>query len=496
MLLARGIDRDVELSVRCALGATRGRIVRQLIGEHLLLAGLGGVLGCALALGILRAISSRMAAFQSPFIPDLAPDASIVFVALGVSLLASVLFGTLPAIRISRLDIAASLRGGTAQASARFVGYHARDLVVFVELALAVVLIVVAAMWLKLFAELQRITPVFAADQVVAARVQGSDLGARIEAISGLPGVTSVTVVSSLPGARSAAVQLHTPNGRVARAGRIEVQPSFFKTVGLPVLRGRTFEPAEANANSSTVIVSETIAADLWPNENPLGATVNVMSRTGSTAAVVIGVSADALRLGSLARVGIVSPDIYVPFAPDARSESLLLARASGNARALVRPIDAVLSKDQSGIRRATVVGDDRQFIREESLFLVRLIGAFGLVALGLAASGIFGVLSQSISQRTTEFGVRMAVGASSGDVLWMVIMREAKLIVAAIATGAAGTILVSRVVFAELVTVSAADPRMWITVAALCGGFGAVAAALATYRIVRLDPWTILRNG
>jgi ABC-type antimicrobial peptide transport system permease subunit len=197
-----------------------------------------------------------------------------------------------------------------------------------------------------------------------------------------------------------------------------------------------------------------------------------------------------------LARVGIVSPDIYVPFAPDARSESLLLARASGNARALVRPIDAVLSKDQSGIRRATVVGDDRQFIREESLFLVRLIGAFGLVALGLAASGIFGVLSQSISQRTTEFGVRMAVGASSGDVLWMVIMREAKLIVAAIATGAAGTILVSRVVFAELVTVSAADPRMWITVAALCGGFGAVAAALATYRIVRLDPWTILRNG
>jgi predicted permease len=162
MLLGRGIERDFELSVRTALGASRGRIVRQLMTEHLLLSGVAGVLGCGLAVGILQAISTRLAAF--PAAPNLVPDASILAVAFGVSLIAAILFGTLPAVRTSRRDVAASLKGGTAPASARFAGYHARDLVVFVELALAVVLIVVAAMWLNFFAELQRIAPTFAAD--------------------------------------------------------------------------------------------------------------------------------------------------------------------------------------------------------------------------------------------------------------------------------------------------------------------------------------------
>ena len=123
------------------------------------------------------------------------------------------------------------------------------------------------------------------------------------------------------------------------------------------------------------------------------------------------------------------------------------------------------------------------------------MIAVFGLIALGLAASGIFAVLSQSVSQRTLEFGVRMAMGATPRDVLLMVIRREAKLIVAALVTGAAGTVLVTRAVFAELVTISGQDVRLWIAVLILCGGFAAAAAALATQRIVRLDPWAVLRR-
>jgi predicted permease len=493
MLLARGIERDVELSVRCALGATRARIVRQLMNEHFLLAAVAGVLGWLLAVGILRVISSRMASFAAA--PDLAPDASILLVALGVSFLASVLFGTLPAIRISRRDVAASLKGGTAFDSARFAGYHARDLVVFVEITLAVVLIVVTGLWLKLFAELQRITPAFAADQVVAARVQAADLNTASQAVASLPGVISVAAVSNLPGGRSSTVQLQADNGRLARAARVAVQPSFFTTVGLPILRGRTFDAAEANANSNTVVVSEALAADLWPGEDPVGKVVNLTTRRGTGVGVVIGVSADALNVGRLARVGIVSPDLYVPFDPADGSEFVVLARANGNVHALVRPIEVLLSSGQNGVRRVSVLVDDIQFVRDESLFLVRLLGAFGLVALGLAATGVFGVLSQSVSQRTTEFGVRMAMGASSGAVLLMVVMREAKLIVAAIATGAIATVMVTRAVFAELVMVSGSDARLWIAVAVLCGGFAAGAVALATRRIVRLDPWTVLRK-
>jgi putative ABC transport system permease protein len=258
MLLGRGIERDVELSVRTALGASRARILRQLMTEHLVLAGVAGLLGCGLAVGILRVISARLAAF--PAAPDLVPDASILAVACGVSLISALLFGTLPAVRVSKRDVATALKGGTAPPSARLVGYHTRDLVVFVELALAVVLVLVAAMWLNLFAELQRIAPTFPADEVVVAHSDIEHAIPAVEAISAIPGVTGVTAVSGLPGGRSGAVQVRAKNGRLVRAARVAAQPAFFTTVGLPIVRGRTFDPGEANAHSGTVIVSETLA--------------------------------------------------------------------------------------------------------------------------------------------------------------------------------------------------------------------------------------------
>jgi ABC-type antimicrobial peptide transport system permease subunit len=172
-----------------------------------------------------------------------------------------------------------------------------------------------------------------------------------------------------------------------------------------------------------------------------------------------------------------------------------ILARANRSPGFLVRPIEEVLSRSDGIIHRASVLADEKQFFREESVFLVRMIGAFGLVALILAATGVFGVLTQSVLQRTTEFGVRMAMGASPGAVLAMVVLREAKLITAAIATGAVATVMVTRVVFAELVMISAPDARLWIGVALLCGAFAAGAVAVATRHIVRLDPWAILRK-
>jgi putative ABC transport system permease protein len=493
MVLGRGIDREVELSVRAALGASRGRIVRQLIGEHMLLAGLAGALGSGLAFGILRVITSSLAAF--PAAPALTPDASILVVACAVSVLSLVLFGTWPAIRLSRSDGAICLSGGHTLTSIGVAGYRSRDLIVFVELALAVVLIVVAGMWLNMFAELRRITPTFAADQVVAAQIDGKDLVATMDAISALPGVSRVAAASSLRGDRSSTVQLRAVNGRLARAARVAAQPSFFMTMGLPIVRGRTFEAAEANGKSRTVIVSETLAADLWPNENPIGAVVTIASRGGEASGVVIGVSADAWRLGSLAELRILSPEIYVPMDRDPANEVVVVARANGPARGLIRPIEGLLSGRGAVTPRAALVEEFTPFVRDESMLLVEILGAFGLVALVLAATGVFGVLTQSVSQRTGEFGVRMALGASAGAVWRMVVTREAKLIVTAIATGSTATVLVTQSVFAELARMSATDGRLWLVIATLCGGTAAAAVALATHRIVRLDPWTVLRN-
>jgi hypothetical protein len=368
--------------------------------------------------------------------------------------------------------------------------------VVFVELALAVVLIVVAAMWLNLFAELQRIVPTFRADQVVVAQTDIKHAILGMDVISAIPGVTGVTVVSGRPGRSFSAVQVRAKNGRRAPAARVAVQPSFFATVGLPIVRGRTFDSREANAKSGTMIVSETLARALWPNEEPLGAVVTVTARGGDVTAVVVGICADALKLGRLGQFGMVLPDVYVPLEPEPANQVAILARANRSAGFLVRPIEEVLSRSDGIIRRASVLADEKKFVREQSVFLVRMVGAFGLVALILAATGVFGVVTQSVAQRTTEFGVRMAMGASPGVVLAMVVLREAKLIIAAIATGTVATIIVTRHAFAELVMVNARDARLWIIVAVLCGGFAATAVAVATRRIVRLDPWAVLRNA
>jgi predicted permease len=496
MLTARGLDRHVELSVRYALGATRGRLILQLLAEHLLLAGCGGALGYGIAVGILRLIAVSMPAFQAELIPDLSLDLSTLAVALGMSLLAAVLFGTLPAIHASRRDVAPSLKGEPPAMTGRFVGYHARDLVVFVELALAVVLVVVAALWLNLFAELQRVTLRFAAAQIVTVPAAAGAETTVVDAVAAVPGVTGVTLASSLPGGRTAVVQIEAPGGRFARARRVDVQPSFFQTIGLPIVKGRSFESSEANAHAAAAVVSQTLASKLWPGEEPLGATVTVRGATGTAVAVVIGVCADAMTLGALVGTAVMPPEVYLRFDPRVTREPVLLARVDGGAHAFVRPIELALSRNSPDAARATALMDDRQFSTDEGLFLVRLVGAFGLVALGLAASGIFAVLSQSVSQRTMEFGVRMAMGATPRDVLFMVLGREAKLIVSAIGAGAAGTLLVTRVVFADLAAIGGREPWLWAGVLVLCGGCAAAAAALATRRIVRLDPWTVLRRG
>jgi predicted permease len=498
MLFARGIERDVELSVRAALGATRGRIMRELIAENLVLATVGGSLGCAIAIGMLKVIAVQMAQFQPASAARVAGDTTLLPIAFGFSVTACVLFGSLPAVRLSRRDISLSLKGGTAPANAGFVGYHARDVVVFLELGLAVVLLVVAGMWLTLFAEMRRVTPQFPADQVVAVRLRSPEVAAVVQRVATLPGVRAVAVSSNLPGGRSssAVAQVQAAGGRTTGAAVIEAGPSFFQTLGLPILRGRSFDASEMNMHTGVVIVSQSAATALWPADEPLGARLTITQRSGSISAIVIGICRDGLSPGLLTRAGLAPPDIYLPFDTKSSSDVLLLARAVTDAHALVRPIgEAVQASPSPAVPRVSVIGDEATFVPPDSVFLIRLIAAFGLVALLLAATGIFGVVSQSVAQRTNEFGLRMAIGATSTQVLGMVLAREARLIVAATVTGAVATVVVTRATFAELVTIGGTDPWLWTAVVGLCGGVAATAVTLATYRILRLDPWVVLRR-
>jgi predicted permease len=498
MLLARGIAREKELSVRRALGATRARVIRQLLQEHLLLALVSGVLGCALAVALLRVIASAFAAVRPALAARIAIDATLLPVALGASIAASLVFGVLPAVRLARRDVAASLNGVPTAHRVRIAGYGARDLVVFVELACAVGLVVSAAMLLSLFSALQMVRPTFPADRVVAMRVPAGDVNAVSARVAAIPGVARVTVTSGMPGGaivRSQAVLVRTEGGRSVRMSDIAVSDAFLETLGIPVTRGRSFDAGELRASAAVAILSESAARALSPAGEPIGMRIH-LSGHPETTAIVIGVCRDAVDYGALSRAGLIPPDIYVPYGPDGLN-AVVLARVATDPHAVLRAMAAAVETPPGTPRpQPTVLSDETSFHEAGAgLVIWRMLGGFALIALLLAGTGVFSVISQSIAQRTREFGIRMALGATPRGVLGLVLARETKLIVAALATGAVFTLGAARVMFVELAILSARAPSVWIALVGLCGGVAAVSVALATWRLVRLEPAAVLRR-
>jgi predicted permease len=499
MLMARGIERDAEFSVRRALGATRLHIVRQLFTENALLAAGGGAIGCGLAVAILRVVSSALAAEQPILAEHVAAGFDLLPLALVATMASCVLFGTLPAVRLSRRDIAAALNGVPATYRVHIAGYGARDLVVFFEMGSAVCLVIFAAMIFTLFGELRGATPLFPAEHVVSVDVRSADVRTVREQVLAVPGVTGVTIASGMPGAtivRSRAAKIETDSGAAALVSRIPADASLFDTLGVPVLRGRSFARTEVGAATGVVVLSESAARAIAPNGDALGMRVRISERTTATA-IVIGVSGDVMNYGALSRAGLVPPEVYVPYVPPTAGDAVLLVRVPGDPHVVIHAI-ASAARGPSDVRRPQprVVSESLEF-RDAGAggVLMSMFQMFSLVALLLAASGVFGVISQSVAQRTQEFGIRMALGAAPRRVFAMVLAREGKLIVAALATGAAITVGLTYSLFAELTPLSIVRPLLWCEVTALCGGLAALALFLATRRILRLAPIVALRR-
>lgn len=496
MLFARGIAREKELSVRRALGASRARVAWQLLTEHLLLALAGGAAGCGFAVALLRVIASAVAAVRPEFAARLAMDITLLPVALGSTVLACVLFGTLPALRLSRCDVVASLNGVPATRRVHIAGYGARDLVVFVEVGSAIGLIVFFAMLFTLFDAIQFVRPTFPADRVVTMRVPAPDLDSIAARVAVVPGVERVAVASGTGRGSGSAVRVGTDDGRAVLMSRVPVGDGFLETLGVAIVRGRSFDAADVRGRADVAVISESAARTLAPSSDAIGMRIRTTGTSSSTL-VVIGVCRDAIDYGSLSRVGLVPPEMYVPYEAPTTGEAVLYARVRTDAHALLRPIAGTVATAAGAHRpQPAVMADQAQFGEPGArMVVVRVFGGFAIVALLLAASGVFGVISQSVSQRTREFGIRMALGATPYGVLRLVLARETKLIAAAIGSGAAVTFGLTRVLFAELAALSATAPSIWIAVMALGGGVAAVACGLATWRIVRLDPAGVLRR-
>jgi predicted permease len=496
LLMARGLAREKELSVRRALGASRARIIRLLLTESLVLAILGGALGVALAAGILRAIAAAFAAVQPSPAAPIVVDAGLLPVALAATALACLLFGAAPALRLSRRDVAASLKGAPAAHRMEIAGYGGRDVIVFAEVAAAVGLVVWVAMLFTLFGAMRRVTMTFPADRVVAMRVPARDVQQIAGRVGALPGVVRVTMSSGMLGSRSAAVRVVSEGGAGAVMSRIPIGEGFLETLGIQLLRGRSFDVSEIHAADGAAILSESAARQLAPGGDALGMRIHV-DRGRSSALVVIGVCRDAIDYGALSGIGLIPPDIYVPYDAPATADVVLLARVSTDPRGALAAIGAAAQRPAGRPpARPGVLGDEAGLGDSGSgMIVVELLGALAILTSVLAAGGVFAVISQSVGQRTREFGVRMALGGSPRGVLGMVLARETKLIAAAVGCGVIFAMALTRALFAELAALGAARPSTWMAALALAVAAAAIACALATWRIVRLEPAAVLRR-
>lgn len=500
MLMARGLEREKELSVRRALGATRARVIRLLLAESLVLALVSGALGIALAAGILRAIAAALAAVQPSLAGRIAVDAGLLPVALAASAIGCLIVGAAPALRLSRGDVAASLNGVPPVHRFEIAGYGGRDLIVFAEIGSAVGLVVWAAMLFTLFGAMRQVTTTFAADRIVAMRVPARDVQQIAQRVRAVPGVARVTTSSGMlgaRGARTAAVRVETAAGGAIVMSRVPVGDGFLETLGIPILRGRSFDASEIRAAGGAAILSETAARQLAPRGDALGMRIRVFGRGKSGALVIVGVSRDAIDYGSLSNIGLIPPDMYVPYDAPPTAGVVLLARVSTDAHAALRAIGAA-ARTPAGAppARPGVLSDEAQFGDPgTAMIAAEMLGGFAIVTLLLAASGVFAVISQSVGQRRREFGVRIALGGSPRAVMAMVLARETKLIAASVASGVVFAMALTRVLFVELAALGAARPSTWIAALTLSVAAAAIACALATWRIVRLEPAVVLRR-
>jgi putative ABC transport system permease protein len=443
---------------------------------------------------ILRAIARALEAAQPALAAQVAGDTRLLPIALAISLAACLVFGLLPAVRLSGRDFLASLHGRTAALRTASADYRARDLVVFGEVALAVGLAVWAAMLLTLFAQLRSVHFSFSAERIVAMRIPADTSAVVFERVAAVPGVSRVAIASGMLGGGDR-IRFETPQGRVVMLGRVPVGPGFLETLGVPLLEGRNITKSDVSERASAVVVSETAAAQLAPQGRALGMRLRT-NIPGAPDAIVIGISRDAVNHGALTRSGLVPAEIYVPLASGTH-EVVVLARVETDARMALRAIgEAARAKPGTRPARPVVLADEfRDGDRDSSAVVARLLGVFAILTLLLAASGVFAVIGQSVTERRRELGIHLAIGAAPGRVWWMVVARETRLLAAAIAVGLAFSLGLTRALFAELTTITAMAPSATIGMLMLCVAVAALSCALATWRITRLRPADILRG-
>jgi putative ABC transport system permease protein len=510
LLLARGASRRRELAVRAALGAGRGRLVRQLLAESFALGAVGAAAGLLLAWwGIVAFRAAAEAGFALPRAHEIALNTRVVLFTAGLALVTSLLFGLVPALATSRLDLQNSLKDGARVDDVR--GGRLRNLLVVAEIAVALVLLAGAGLLIRSFVRLVDVDPGFRAEHVLSAKISiptvrydepgkmirfFDELTKRVEAI---PGVRAAGGVSFLPLAGPAAAtrfeivgQAKPPLGQEPSCEVRVATGNYFAAMGIPRIAGRLFDERDSREKTRTVIINQAMAKQYWPNESPLGRRI-VVAWNDEGEDEIVGVVGD-IRHATLETAS--RPMIYFPPGRFAYPWIALVLRAEGDPAAIGPSLVKTVQAMDPALPVANLQPMSDVVARSvaERRMVMAILAGFAVVAAILAAIGIYGVLAYSVAQRTREIGVRMALGARPRDIARLVVSRAFALTAIGAAIGAAGAYLLTRFMTTLLYDTTPTEPAVFAAVIA-----GVLAVTLAASLIpgraaARVDPLVALR--
>lgn len=511
LLLARAASREREMAVRSALGAGRLRLLRERLAESAWLGVAGGVLGVGLAAAGVKLLRLWAGSFEGvefrTFGDMVRVDRSALLFALLITLAVPFLCGLVPALSASKPQLVSALHQAPGRRRPRRGPYGGRDLLVIIEIGLAVVLVVMTGMLSRLFTELERVNWAFEPARMLAVEVSETRVEASktetarrfteiLEALRQVPGADAVSAGDVPPPPTPSVGRPIEFEGCAATGGRhahpLRVGPGYFAAIALPIRRGRAFTDRDEAGAPLVGVVSEQQAAQCWPGQDPIGRRFRApdLSKEWIT---VVGVAFDAVT----SRVLPDAPQpVYVPYAQRDDVPSLALVRTAGDpaqliaaVRAAVRRVDAAQPLD--------AVGRLDQLYRERTgspFFITGILGGFSLFALALGALGVFSVMSYMVAERTREFGIRMALGASRRNVLRLVLGQGLTIVAIGTLVSVIGTVAVMRVTFRLLADVATADPVLWAWVAGILGAVAVGASLWPARRATLVEPVIALR--
>ena len=513
LLLARASGRQRELAMRLTLGATRGRVIQQMLTESVLLAALAGAAGLFLSIWGTRFLATLI---PEGIVPQAGSgvDGRVLFFAIGVSLATGILFGIIPATRISLLDLGASLKQGGRQSGVGSGGKRTRDALVVCEVALAIVLLTGAALMIRSLGNLYHLDPGFRAEGVLVARTplprqkyqtfaQRTAFYDQVLArVGNTPGVVAAGYTTWVPltnygGATGITVEGHSepaPGDLLIPNARI-ISRDYMRTLGMKLIKGRLFDEHDGADTMPVALINQAMARKCWPGEDPIGRRFKRGTYAQATPWITVaGIVGDVRQAGLEAPA---RPEMYLPYQQQEFFQPEYLAvRGSGDPMRLAEVVrQQVWAVDKEQVVAGVMPLED---LVDENLAARRmqtsLLSGFGALALLLVSIGIYAVLSFAVTQRTQEFGVRVALGAQRRDVLRIVFSQGLRLFVVGASLGLAAALALSRAFVHLLYDVSAYDPASFASVTILLVGVASLACYVPARRATRVDPLVALR--